>query len=173
MTTTSRKNPRRPCISKATLEEMTDQATIDAYGASEQTTGWFTVIHQSIEVPFETKVLGMQVTVERVELDASEQIVAICRRGRGRQALPVLDLPLPSPLRPVRSGSRRTVSGVEDNDRHGERKTFAARAGLGRCMTTMARLLLDAQEPASMLRRGLPRLSSAAPPFVDGPRIAE
>ena len=44
--------------------------------------------------------LGVPVTVERVELNASELIVAICRRGRDRQALPILDLPLPNPPPP-------------------------------------------------------------------------
>jgi hypothetical protein len=84
-------------ISPARLTEMIEEATVDAYGESEQTTGWFTVIDENLAVPFETTVLGVPVTVERVELNASEQIVAICRRGRDRQALPILDLPLPNP----------------------------------------------------------------------------
>lgn len=85
-------------LSKARLAEMTEEATVDAYGESEQTTGWFTMIDQHLAVPFETTVLGVPVTVERIDLNASEQIVAVCRRGRNRQALPILDLPIPSPL---------------------------------------------------------------------------
>jgi calcium binding protein len=54
---------------------MIEQATVDAYGDSEQTTGWLTVIEENLTVPFETVVLGMPVTVERVDLDRSEQIV--------------------------------------------------------------------------------------------------
>lgn len=92
-----RRHPRRPRISKARLEEMIEQATVDAYGETEQTTGWFTMIDENLAVPFETTVLEVPVTVERVDLNASEQIVAICRRGRDRQALPILDLPLPTP----------------------------------------------------------------------------
>jgi hypothetical protein len=92
--TTTSKNRR---ISNARLEEMIEQVTVDAYGESEQTTGWFTVIDQNLAVPFETTVLGVAVTVERIDLDRSEQIVAVCRRGRDRQALPILDLPLPVP----------------------------------------------------------------------------
>lgn len=76
---------------------MIEAATIDAYGESEQVTGWFTMIDENLAVPFGTKVLGVTVTVERVDLNPSEQIVAICRRGRGRQSLPILDLPLPTP----------------------------------------------------------------------------
>ena len=76
---------------------MVEAATVDAYGESEQTTGWFTMIDENLAVPFETTVLEVPVTVERVDLNASEQVVAICRRGRNRQALPILDLPLPTP----------------------------------------------------------------------------
>lgn len=76
---------------------MIEEATVDAYGESEQTTGWFTMIDQNLAVPFETTVLGVPVTVERIDLNASEQIVAFCRRGRNRQTLPILDLPMPNP----------------------------------------------------------------------------
>jgi len=37
----TRKNQRLPRISKAGLEEMIEQATVDAYNESEQITGWF------------------------------------------------------------------------------------------------------------------------------------
>jgi hypothetical protein len=77
---------------------MIEQATVDAYGDSEQITGWFTMIEENLAVPFETKVLGVPITVERVDLDRGEQIVAICRRGRMRQSLPIIDLPLQTPL---------------------------------------------------------------------------
>src|SRR5262249_52583087 len=38
-------NPR-PRISRARLEEMIEEATTDAYGESERTTGWFTAIEE-------------------------------------------------------------------------------------------------------------------------------
>jgi hypothetical protein len=77
---------------------MIEQATVDACGDSEQITGWFTMIEEHLAVPFEPKMLGVPVTVERVDLDGSGQIVAICRRGRARQSLPIIDLPLPTTL---------------------------------------------------------------------------
>ena len=40
---------------------------------------------------------GAVATVERIDMTEDEQIVAICRRGRLRQAIPNLDLPLPDP----------------------------------------------------------------------------
>ena len=93
----TRKNRRLPRISKARLEEMIEQATVDAYTESEQITGWFTMIDENLAVPFETTVLGVPVTAERLDLNRSEQIVAVCKRGRRRQSLPILDLPLPTP----------------------------------------------------------------------------
>ena len=95
--TMKRKKLRLPRISKWRLEEMIEQATVDCHDESEQMTGWFTMIGEYLAVPFETTVLGVAVTVERVDLNRSEQIVAVCARGRKRQALPILDLPLPTP----------------------------------------------------------------------------
>jgi hypothetical protein len=42
-------------------------------------------------------VLGEPVRVERIDLNDAEEIVAICRRQRHRQLIPILNLPLPSP----------------------------------------------------------------------------
>lgn len=89
--------PARLRIGKRRLEEMIEEATVDCYNESEQLTGWFTTIDEHLAVPFETTVLGVPVTVERLDLDRSERIVAVCRRGRDRQSLPILDLPLPTP----------------------------------------------------------------------------
>jgi len=55
------------------------------------------MIDENLAVPFEITVLGMPVTVERVDMNASVHIIAVCRRGRHRSTLPILDLPLPNP----------------------------------------------------------------------------
>ena len=94
---TAGKASLRPRIRKARLEEMIEEATVDCYNESEQMTGWFTMLEENLRVPFDTMVLGVPVTVKRVDLNRSEQIVAVCVRGRDRQALPILDLPLPTP----------------------------------------------------------------------------
>jgi hypothetical protein len=93
----SNKRGRTSRLSKARLAEMIEQATVDAYGESEQTTGWFTMIDENLAVPFETNMPDVAVVVERVTLDETEHIVALCTRGRSRQAIPILDLPLPTP----------------------------------------------------------------------------
>ena len=42
------------------------------------------MIDENLAVPFETTVLGVPVTVERLDLSRNEQIVAVCTRGRSR-----------------------------------------------------------------------------------------
>ncbi len=84
-------------MSARKLDRLIEEAVVDAYNESEQRTCFYTVLEERLEVPFETEVLGVKVTVERVELTDAEEIVAICRRGRGQQAIPILELPLPAP----------------------------------------------------------------------------
>ena len=82
---------------KAKLAALIEEATIDAYGESEQRVGFYTLLDERLKTPFDTEILGVTATVERIDMTDDEQIVAICRRGRSRQRIPVLDLPLPSP----------------------------------------------------------------------------
>lgn len=76
---------------------MIEEATVDAYGESEQLGGFYTMIDDHLALPFETTLLGVPVTVRDVDLTERDEIVAICSRGRLRQAIPILDLVLPSP----------------------------------------------------------------------------
>jgi hypothetical protein len=62
-----------------------------------QRVGFVALIENHLALPFATEVLGMPVLVERIDLAVADEIVALCRRGRHRQRIPVLDLPLPSP----------------------------------------------------------------------------
>jgi len=59
--------------------------------------GLFTMIDEHLRVPFDTTVLEIKVVVERVDLNDADTIVAVCRAGRKRQRIPILDLPLPIP----------------------------------------------------------------------------
>ncbi len=76
---------------------MIDEATIDCYNAAEQATGLLTMVEEHLAVPFETCVLGVRVVVESVDVGPAGEIVAVCVRGRARQTIPIVDLPLPSP----------------------------------------------------------------------------
>ena len=84
-------------ISKTRLAAMIEEATVDAYGDSELTTGWYTMLEEHLALPFETTILGVLVTVVALDVRGDNGIVAMCTRGRERQSVPILDLPLPSP----------------------------------------------------------------------------
>ncbi|WP_376771226.1 hypothetical protein [Rhizomonospora bruguierae] len=75
---------------------MIEEATVDAYSDDEQLTGLFSMLEEHLAVPFTTTVLGMEVTVREVDLTANT-VVAVCTRGRHRQRIDLLDLPLPAP----------------------------------------------------------------------------
>ena len=76
---------------------MAEEATVDAYGDDEQAAGFYTMIAGNLETPFVTSVLGADVTVEKIDLADDNSIVAICARDGIRQAIRLLDLPLPQP----------------------------------------------------------------------------
>jgi hypothetical protein len=46
------------------------------------------MLEQELDLPFETTVLGMTVSVKRVDITDTNDIVAVCHRGRERQAIP-------------------------------------------------------------------------------------
>ena len=81
---------------RAALEALVAEATVDCYNESECVTGFYTMLDEHLDMPFQTEVLGAQVTVAGVDL-TDENIVAICTRGRARQRIRILDLPLPTP----------------------------------------------------------------------------
>lgn len=84
-------------LSRDEVEPLIKEATVDAYGESEQVMGLFTMLEDHLVLPFETKVLGVNVTVEKLDLNERDDIVAVCRRGSERQTISILDLRLPEP----------------------------------------------------------------------------
>ncbi|WP_326698701.1 calcium-binding protein [Streptomyces sp. NBC_01754] len=84
-------------LGRAELETMIEAATVDAYDEDEQRTGLFTMLEQHLGLPFTTTVLGVEVTVRGIDLTPDGRIVASCSRGRLRQPIGILDLPLPGP----------------------------------------------------------------------------
>ena len=91
------KRDQRPRLSPRQRTALVEEAIIDAYGDSEQRVGFLTMLEEHLACPFTTAILGIPVRVERVDLNDAEEIVAVCRRGRERQLIPILNLPLPSP----------------------------------------------------------------------------
>jgi hypothetical protein len=93
------------------LRQLVEEAVVDAYDETEQRVGFFTTIDNNLALPFETDVLGVAVRVEQIELTEANEIVAICRRGLKRQAIPTLALKFASRRRRELSGSKHTAAG--------------------------------------------------------------
>ena len=85
-------------LSKARLDELVEEALVDAYGESEQVTGFYTMVENDLRLPFETEILGMTVIVERIDITEDDQLVALCRKDKTKQRISLSELPLPSPL---------------------------------------------------------------------------
>jgi len=83
-------------LRKTRLDRLVEEAIVDCYNESEQVAGLYTMIEDNLALPFETMILGLPVTVVRIDLTPRDEIVAVCRRAGVRQTVPILDLPLPS-----------------------------------------------------------------------------
>ena len=78
------------------LDALIAEAIVDAYGDDEQRVAFLTMLEERLEMPFEVQILGTPAKVERIDV-IDDQILVICRSGRHRQAIPILELPLPDP----------------------------------------------------------------------------
>jgi hypothetical protein len=98
-------------MSEAQLDAMVQAATVDCYSEDEQVGGLFIMIEDNLAVPFKTLVLGVGVTVERVELTGAARswpsvaATRCCRPSRSWIC------PCRRRRRWVGSGSRRTATG--------------------------------------------------------------
>jgi hypothetical protein len=84
-------------IPEEKLATMIEEATVDCFDESEQACGLFTLLEENLAAPFTTELLGVPVTVERIDLNRHDEIVAVCTRAGHRQEIPILSLPLPTP----------------------------------------------------------------------------
>ena len=85
-------SPRSP-TSSSRLERVISEAIVDY----EPAMGLFTMVEENLRLPFPTMVLGIQVNVQKVEINDAGEIVAVCSRGAEKQRIPLVDLSLPSP----------------------------------------------------------------------------
>jgi hypothetical protein len=92
MTTAKRPKSAR---ARRRLDELIEEAIVDAYGEEEHLTGLFTMIEENLTLPFETEVLGVRVVVRRIDL-ADNRVLAICEAGRRKQRVSFDDLPRPT-----------------------------------------------------------------------------
>src|SRR5437868_4081379 len=88
--------PKHLQLSKARLDDLIDDALTDANGESEQVTGFYTMLENDLQLPFETQILGVTATVESIDITEDDQLVAVCRAGKTRQRISLSELPLQS-----------------------------------------------------------------------------
>ena len=79
------------------LDALIEEATVDAYGESEQATAFLTMLEEHLALPFGATVLGEAVVVEKIDLSDADELIAICRRRGKRQKVRLVDLELPVP----------------------------------------------------------------------------
>jgi hypothetical protein len=89
---------KKIAISQKQLDAMVEEATVDCYNnVDDERMGFFSCIEENLELPFESEVLGLKVTVKAVEMNSAGEFLAICSAGKHKQKLPLLELPLPEP----------------------------------------------------------------------------
>jgi hypothetical protein len=79
------------------LDALIEEATVDAYGQSEQATAFLTVLNEYLALPCGATVLGEAVVVEKIDLSGADELIARCRRRGNRQKVRLLDLELAVP----------------------------------------------------------------------------
>lgn len=96
--TAKRRRPTRSWPpSPRRLDALIEEATVDAYGESEQATAFLTALEEYLALPFGATVAGEAVIVEKIDLSGADELIAICRRRGKRQKVGLLDLELPVP----------------------------------------------------------------------------
>ncbi len=83
--------------SPAALDRLIDLALTDAHGDGEQAAAFHCLIDEHLALPIATVVLGAAVRGVGVDLTDRDVLVARCRRGKDRQVIDLLELPLPTP----------------------------------------------------------------------------
>ncbi len=94
---TARRTKRSGNLSDERFRELVEEATVDAYGEEEEAGGWLAVIDDHVGFPFDVDLLGVKVAVVGVDMTDACELVALCRRGKNRLKVSLLELPPPSP----------------------------------------------------------------------------
>lgn len=80
--------------SEEELDALVEQATLDVYNEEEQLGGFAVMTEDNLEMPFETTILGVRVTLRGVT-QTEAGIVADCVRDGQHQGISIRDLPRP------------------------------------------------------------------------------
>ena len=133
---------QRPRLSKARLDELVEEALVDAFGESEQVSGFYTMMENDLRLPFETEVLGVTVIVEAIDITDDDQLVAVCRKNKIGNGSHSQNYRCPWPCRREPSGSRVSILADGQNSMSAKIRKRAA-AGAARQDTSVRK---DVQE---------------------------
>jgi hypothetical protein len=76
-------------LTRVRLNKLVEEATVDCHDETEQVMGLLTMIEDNLGLPFETRILGVPVTVERVHVTEPRRgDVMTLRRSPKRVRLP-------------------------------------------------------------------------------------
>ena len=103
-----------PELSDDELDALVEEATVDAYGDDEQLDGFAVMIEDNLEVPFETTVLGVTVTVQKNHPRRSPASSPTASATAVTRRSPSSTCRCPSRRREARSGSPPTGTGRGD-----------------------------------------------------------
>src|SRR5262249_34250585 len=106
--TVGRKRKTSAGPSDRQLDELIAEATVDAHDEDEQASGFFNMIDEYLAVPFQTRILGIDVSVVAVEMDDDGGLKAVCEGAGKRQRIGLLDLRFHRRCPPAPSGSLPT-----------------------------------------------------------------
>ena len=85
-------------ISRRRLDELIEEATVDAYGEAEEHTGLLTIIEDHVVCPFRAKVIGEVVEVKALEWPPSGYgLMAVCEYKGKTYRLDITTLEWPPP----------------------------------------------------------------------------
>jgi hypothetical protein len=105
-------------LSPRRLDDLIEQAIVDAYGPDEQAVGFHATLEQELALPFDSTVLGVKVSVRKLDVTDHGEVVAVCFRAREDRQFRSLTFHFPSPHRPGGNGSKPIAGGrgARDDD---------------------------------------------------------
>lgn len=74
------------------LDELIEEAIVDAYDEQEQRAGFHALLEDSLDFPFAAKLIGEQVIVQGLDMRDGERILACVNRNGQDHYIDVLDL---------------------------------------------------------------------------------
>ena len=78
-------------ISEKRIDQLSEEATVDAYGEDEQLTGFHCLLEEHLHFPFVAKVIGETVDVTGVDI-GDRSVMAICERNGQTYQVDILNL---------------------------------------------------------------------------------